>query len=1114
MRFPVIPSIFLLLVAMSAAVIVPNAVIKLPPRHIVAAQLSGQSGVDLSIGGDMRLRFLPRPQVILQNVTAHPSDNADNRLTAPIMVIDLAPLALLRGVVRVQGVTVMQADIKVKLDDGYFDALADVARLTYPRLQILDSTLHITGLARFDRARQVTARNISAVFRARAAGEEMAVLAEQAIAGEAATQFRVVLAASGDGRRKLLASLTFGPDETSVFAGFLTQRPSGWRADGELALDSAGALTGLVQNHLPIGFTSVSRRMAISGLVQADGRGIRSENLEINALNSVFQSRLSLDWPQSAEARSMLSGRLSTGSVNLDQIIFDDAPADGSMQRLAALWRAFQRDIGLALRIEATRFDLGGETGQNMLLAFDWQDAELAVQRVSLDLPFRSLFLASGTVDLSANEPSFTGSFSTRSTDALAAALWLGERFKMDTAPYVEVLDENSLQRLSLVGDVSWTPSRLKLRALSGRLGDDRLTADIQLAFQDAVQGSVDLQFDRFDLADWGIGVAGGASEQSVIEMLFKPLNQALAAELSTAEAARNLRVQFSAGSVYSGVNSLGPMQISGLLVDGTATLQQLTLPSFNGLSVTANGRMHYDSLSPYGAINVRLTGEDVQAFVVRDLRDLLPFDLADNIDLDVAAEWQLTGPDDAGWPETKLIGKGRFGPVETAFSLTGPSRELAFNVPGQKLDLTLQGAAGDIASLVDLPLSYAPDADGAMTINLENESSNLASLKGEVSLQDDNFSLSGRVRRAGAEQRIEGALGFRVANGLPLFDPSNKSTLLPMQGEVQIVSDNSSFGFSGLNARVGTGTVTGEGVLALRGDVPKLNANLVTDGLDISWALPQRGKAEWPDAPIKWALFARSNVDVELRGTATKIKALTLDEFAARLKLVGGVLEAPQITGRLLGGRFDANLVAEGGSLNPYFSLQSRFTELQIQDPFQMFYDTPALQATADGTLQLSGRGVSVRDMMGSLNGDVQINMSEGRFGFVNLDRFYELALADDFSGAAKPLVAQAAGETDFQRGIGLVNIRDGQAIRATLDFVFDDATPRRDARFDGQADFVSGDVVADMTLFPSEAAAKLGWQISGDMRAPKLRLDATDFDRLPVSPAAPLSAVAPTPK
>lgn len=1105
MRFPVIPSIFLLLLAISAAVIVPNAVIKLPDRHIVAAQLSAQSGIELSIAGDMRLRFLPRPQVILEKVTAHPAENTGNRLTAPIMVVDLVPLALLRGTVRVQGVTAMRADIVLKPEGGYVDFLGEAARLTYPRLQILDSTLHMTGLARFDPTRQVTARNISAVFGARSAGEEMTVLAEQAIVGEAATQFRVRLAAAGDGRRKLLASLTFGPDETCAFDGFLTQRASGWRADGELFLDSAEALTGLIQNHLPIGFTSVSRRMAVSGLVQADERGVRSENLEINALNSVFQSRLALDWSQSADSRSMLSGRLSTGSVNLDQIILAEAPADGSMERVASLWRAFQRDIGLALRIEATRFDLGGETGQNMLLAFDWQDAQVAVRRVSLDLPFRSLLLASGTVDLSAAEPSFSGSFSTRSTDALAAALWLGERFEMDASPFVEVLDENSLQRLSLVGDIDWSPSRLSLRALSGRLGDDRLTADIQLAFQDAVQGSVNLQFDRFDLADWGIGVVGGASEQSVIEMLFKPLNKALAAELSSAEAARNLRVQFSAGSVYSGVNSLGPMQISGLLVDRTATVQQLTLPSFNGLSVTANGRMHYDSTSPYGAINVRLTGEDVQAFIVRDLRDLLPFDLAVNIDLDVAAEWQLTGPDDVGWPQTKLTGSGRFGPVETAFSLTGPSRELAFNVPGQKLDLTLQGAASDIASLVDMPLSYAPDAVGSMTINLENESSNLASMKGEVDLQDDNFSLSGTVRRTGTEQRIEGALGFRLANGLPLLDPSNNTDRLSMQGEVQIVSDSSSFGFSGLNARVGKGTVTGEGVLALDGNIPKLNANLVTDGLDISWALPQRGKGGWPDAPMKWGLFARSNVDVELRGTATTINALTLDEFAARLKLLGGVLEAPQITGRLLGGRFDANLVAEGGSLNPFFSLQSRFTDLQIKDAFQVLYATPAVHATADGTLQLSGRGTSVRDMMASLNGDVQVNMTEGRFGFIDLDRFLALAQAETFSGAAKPLVAQAAGETDFQRGIGLVNIRDGQAIRATLDFVFDDDTPRRDARFDGQADFVSGDMVADMTLFPSDAATKLGWQISGDIKKPKLRLDATAFDRLPVSGAAP---------
>lgn len=64
MRFPVIPSIFLLLLLVSAAVIVPNAVLLVPDKAELSRQLSAQARLHVDLDGDVRLRFLPRPQMV------------------------------------------------------------------------------------------------------------------------------------------------------------------------------------------------------------------------------------------------------------------------------------------------------------------------------------------------------------------------------------------------------------------------------------------------------------------------------------------------------------------------------------------------------------------------------------------------------------------------------------------------------------------------------------------------------------------------------------------------------------------------------------------------------------------------------------------------------------------------------------------------------------------------------------------------------------------------------------------------------------------------------------------------------------------------------------------
>ena len=1101
MRFPIIPTIFLLLLAVSAAVIVPNSVRFLPGKADLVRQLSTQSGLRVQISGDMRLRFLPRPQLILEDVVIQRGDGEAQSLRTEMLILDLAPIDLARGDITIIGINFLKADVTLALAKGAREAFVELAQFAYPDIRFLKSQAIVSGLDRFDRARQIRLTDLDVRLPARRRDDDFIVTIRREGEGGREARFQLAIGNVTGSRQDVAMDLTLAPDEKIEFDGFSSSRAGRWRADGEVVLDSARMVTDVARATLPVEFAPPAKRVAFSGLIQADEDGIRTENLEIAALGSVFQSRLALDWPTDIDTHPILNGRLTTGTINLDQLSVPTADTQPPLPEVSAIWSAFERNLNLVLRLEATRFDIGGESGQNLLLEFDWDDEKLNVERLSLDLPFRSLFLASGAVDLGDGGPSFTGSFSARSTDALGAYLWLGDLGGYDGSAFVEVLDDTRLQRLSLVGDVVLSPNRLQLDALSGRLGEDRLSADAKLDLSDGLDGDVRLQIERFDLADWGVIDNAATNEQSIVGALFDPVNQTAADLLSGADKNRNLQFDFTTAALSAGVNNLGPAQISGAIENQSLVVRRLELAAFNGVSISADGRMNYEAAPPHGTVRAKLSGEGAtQAILGRVLRDFLPLQIAETTQFDLQTEWRLAAPDEPDWPNTAFRGSGRLDNVETDFLLSGPARDLSFAAKGQKLDLTMQGPATDIAQLVNISLPYEDAVRGSLKLNLENQSSNVAKLVADLNLGDDVLSLNGTARSGAAGLRLEGAMGFQMGNVIPLLDGNNQDALLAAEGNMQIASDADSLSFSSLAARIGGGTLTGEGVVKFADTAPKLNANIVADNLDFAFLVPQAGQQGWSVEPMTWTAFARGDMDVDFGGTNIQLGTITLQQVAARLKLLGGVLEAPQITGRIMDGSFEADLLAEGGTLNPYFNLQSRFTGLRPAQLFNRLYGSTPIDAPTDGTFSLTGRGTTMRNMMASLSGDLQINLAAGIFTFTDLDAFAEKVLDADFEGeAAKLLRGDVVQLTPFERGVGLAEIRDGQMLSATVDFVFNEASERRDGRFDGQVDFVSRDMAAELTLYPTGSERNLLWQIIGNPAKPQIKVDASAFDRLP---------------
>lgn len=1108
MRFPVIPTIFLSLLFITGAVIGPNIVHILPEKQALVARLNAQSGLQLAVAGDVRLRFLPRPQVILNKVTISSKVETAQKLRAEKIVINLSPLDLLQERISVQGIYLLRADGELVLDDGIGGLIERLAEITHPGIRFIDSTFSLRGLSAHDATRTAMVAHIGLDLPARGPRDDLQIVLRQTRPGHSETVFRGRLGNLDARRQDLSVSLQFAANERISFDGFLRQSGPDWRADGEMRVDSEAMISGLAQAHLPVGLSQPARRIAFSGLVQFDGTGARSENLEITALDTVFQSRLTLDWPQAAGDMPLLTGRLSTGVLNLDNLSPALATNDDATSSISAVWQAFEQKLDIALRVEATRFDVGGESGQNLLLTFDWQGDSINVQRFSLNLPFRSLLLANGLLDVGENGPSFNGSFSTRSTDALAAVLWLGTLVDSDNSGLIETLDESRLQRVSLVGDMVWSPQVFELLAVSGRLGDDRVAADMSLALTDSWRGQVDVQMERLDLADWGATGTTTDSNQSVMTALLAPLNENMGLLLSNADTQRDLQLSISAETLFSGVSNLGGVAFAAHITDQTLHLQNLTLSDYQGLVMEITGRLQFDAASPYGKLSSQISGT---GSLLPTLATLFPFAVPEASPVTYRAEWRLTAPDAPDWPNTTLQGEGKFGDIETTFISQGPAREISFDGAGQRLELTMQGKADNIARLVNMAPIYGGSTEGALRLEMDNQSSNLSQITGELALDKDRLSLSGSMRRGASGRRVEGALSYDLADVLPLFTPVDGRAPVPLKGSAQIASDADSLAFSSLDATIGAGQVTGEGVVDFTADLPKLTANIKADNVNISGLLPDYLDDGWSDNDMQWPVFTRADLDVELSGTNITLGHLELEELIGRVKLLDGVMEVPQITGRALDGGFAGSLLAEGGSLTPYFNLDLRLTEIDASGLMTELFSKSPLRTRLGGTLNLSGRGPSPRAMMASLNGGMQFDLAAGQLLFIDMAAFQAAIQAADLADAAAPLVQSVTDETAsrFTRGVGLIEVQNGRANRANLDFVFAPSISPRDGRLDAKFDFVSGDVLGDFTLYPTQSNKKLVWDLSGTLGSPEIVMNAGDFEPVPQENAP--SAAAP---
>ncbi len=1117
MRFPVIPTILLLLSLIGALVVLPHSLVPPPERALLTTLLMDKSNMQVKLGGDIRLRFLPRPQIILTDVDMTGSTEAGDLIavSVPRLVVNLDWVALGQQRFDVASVVLLYPQVTAKLVSALHDLVARMQSGAHPGLRVKKGQFTFQGLNPFDSQKSLQLPALTVDVPPRQAGQPLAVQISHAMPDSDMARGKLELGVPFGGRYDLRADIRLGAGEKIIFDGFLATR-NDWQLDGELAFASNGLLAETLQYHLPLSLQPSARYVAFEGLVRGNKSGLQSGNLEVSALGAVFQTRLALRWPQEENEIPRLVGRMSTGTLNLDNVSLK--PSNGEQADMAPplvdnVWRGLANRLAVSWQMEANRFDLAGESGSNFSLDFDRQDGLIDIERMSLDLPFRSALIATGTLNVGQDSPSFNGSFSARSLDTLAALIWVGDQMAQDFSAMAELVDDAGLQRTSLVSDIEYSADTLRLSSMSGRVGNDRFAGALHVVDGQGPRLDVELQFDRFDLTDWGVAEAGNARDVDV-NSVWQPVNRLLEAQLAEAAPQRLISLDFRAGQLYFGTTAIGPVILRASVKDRLLDLNQLILSDIDGARLAVLGQLDYAVSPVAGRLTLDMKSETLGGFADPLLNRLAPLRFVSNAPLDLRADVLLTDRNAMDWPNTKLVGEGTLGDMRLLFEVVTPSRTLDYSVAGSTSAVQLQGPARQLADFLLLPDNYQAAQTGRLKLELAAQSNSVSALNGSLQLANDSLELTGALRPSADGAQLEGAVSVDVADGLPLMGLSALAKPVPLSLRSQLTATGKNIGFSGMEGAFGSGVISGDGVVQLATEEqqkPQLNARLAIDDVAFDWLMPRFGKAGWSAADMRWPLFELGNAELDFQLNNARFGHVPISRMASRLRLIDGVLEAPQVDITLLDGTMTGSLQAEGGKLTPLFNLEASFNDLSPASPLLAHFGNRVLDAKMSGTMTLRGRGASAAAMMSSLDGDMQFEVGRGVLAFIDMPGLKD-DLADKLNGEANDALSIVKkhignGEAGFERGIGLVQMRAGRADDAAVEFVF--KRPYGDARLAFDADIVSRQLAAQFALYPQVDRPVL-WQLSGDIAAPNISIDASAYQAVPPATVEPATTEA----
>jgi AsmA protein len=197
--------------------------------------------------------------------------------------------------------------------------------------------------------------------------------------------------------------------------------------------------------------------------------------------------------------------------------------------------------------------------------------------------------------------------------------------------------------------------------------------------------------------------------------------------------------------------------------------------------------------------------------------------------------------------------------------------------------------------------------------------------------------------------------------------------------------------------------TISGE--MSIRDfEQPKIAFEFAVDAIDLDRYLePASRETETAEATIPNEELKDRSVEGSLRIGTLRVAGLEFNDAEVGITIRDRTLHVHPLTARFYDGSYNGNVMLDSSGSTPVLSLDEKVDSITFQRMVSDLVDHESLSGVAQGHLRVTGRGASSGEMVGSLNGDLGLTLSEGALEGINI--WYEIRRAYAlYKGLAAP--------------------------------------------------------------------------------------------------------------
>jgi len=360
---------------------------------------------------------------------------------------------------------------------------------------------------------------------------------------------------------------------------------------------------------------------------------------------------------------------------------------------------------------------------------------------------------------------------------------------------------------------------------------------------------------------------------------------------------------------------------------------------------------------------------------------------------------------------------------IDLVSQLTTDANGVAFKTKGtyHGLPASAEGRGGQVLALKDADQAYPLDAAakvGGTAIKAKGTITNVA----QLSALDLNIELKGQTM-----SELYDVIGIAFPETTP-YATRGRLT----KGENKIA-------YQKFTGTVGESDIAGSLEFELGGKRAFMHGAIDSKLLDLADLGPLVGTDQpkesgvLPDMPFDSNRWDSIDADVRINaGSIKRPKQLPLEHLATRIQMRDKVLTLEPFEFGIAGGRIAGTIKMDGQKEPIAGDVALRVKDLDLPEFFPTIKEGQDSIGDINGLIELTGRGDSVGELLGSSNGKIGVYLDGGK-----ISKFMMELVAMDVWGVARVKLAKDNSAVDIRCAIGDFAVKDG--MMTTNAFVFD---------------------------------------------------------------------------